>query len=203
MNIELTGRKVKVTAELRKHAEEGMARIEKIVGRGATAHIIFASQKHIHSAEVTVNARHHTVVGQADAQDSKAALRTAIEKAEKQAIRWKKTQMEKKRKGSTIKALPDGMLPETTRQKENPQAGNPRAGNSRSAKGGSMVSGKTSGLHIVHAPEAMALRPMTIEEAVKEAEAGNREVLVFRDLIGDVKVLHCSGDGMVRLIEVL
>lgn len=43
---------------------------------------------------------------------------------------------------------------------------------------------------------------MTIEQAVKVAESRDHEVFVFRDLAGDVKVLHCAGDGIVRLIEV-
>jgi putative sigma-54 modulation protein len=72
------------------------------------------------------------------------------------------------------------------------------------SNGAAVVPGKRkpTGVHIVPAPEAMALRPMTIEEAVKEAEAGDRQVFIFRDLAGDVKVLHCAGDGLVRLTEV-
>lgn len=195
MDSELTGRNVKVTKSLRAMADESLDRIEKIVGRGATARIIFRSQKHLSIAEVTVNARHHKVVGVAEGPDHTVALRTALEKAEKQAIRWRKSKVEKKRQAKPISAvLPEAgraIVPEgvATLARKNGNAASP-------------AKRKASGVHIVPAPEAMALRPMTIEQAVKEAEAGNRQVFVFRDLAGDLKVLHCAGDGLVRLTEV-
>jgi len=193
MDSELTGRKVKVNKQLRELADEGLTRIEKIVGRGANAHVIFSSQKHAEIAEVTVNARHLTVVGFAEAPELAMALKMALEKAEKQALRRKKSLLEKKRKGKSINAV----LPALGAEEEIPQT------NRRRAKRTSPTNGKVSGgLHVVSAPESMASRSMTIEEAVKEAESGNRDVFVFRDLAGDVKVLHCAGDGIVRLIEV-
>jgi putative sigma-54 modulation protein len=195
MDSELTGRNVKVTKDLRAMADESLDRIEKIVGRGSTARIIFRSQKHQSIAEVTVIARQHTVVGVAEAPDLTIALRTALEKTEKQAIRWRKSKVEKKRQAKPISAV----LPEVPTEVIAPkQVASGRSNEAAELPG----KRKPSGVHIVPAPEAMALRPMTIEEAVKEAEAGDRQVFVFRDLAGDVKVLHCAGDGLVRLTEV-
>lgn len=198
MDFELTGRNVKVTKDLRAMADESLNRIEKIVGTGASARIIFRSQKLLSIAEVTVIARQHTVVGVAEAPDLTIALRTALEKTEKQAIRWRKSKVEKKRQATPISAI----LPAVPAEKTAPEVEAAQAAAGR--KGQAFTSGKrkSSGVHIVPAPEAMALRPMTIEEAVKEAESGDRQVFVFRDLAGDVKVLHCAGDGLVRLTEV-
>jgi putative sigma-54 modulation protein len=196
MDSELTGRNVKVTKDLRAMADESLDRIEKLVGRGASARIIFRSQKHVSIAEVTVIARQHTVVGVAEAPDLTIALRTALEKTEKQAIRWRKSKVEKKRQAKPISAVLPEVPLEPTAPKEVVEVAR-RNGNATSP--GKI---KPSGVHIVPAPEALALRPMTIEEAVKEAEAGDRAVFVFRDLAGDLKVLHCAGDGLVRLTEV-
>ena len=196
MDSELTGRNVKVTKDLRAMADESLDRIEKIVGRGASARIIFRSQKHLSIAEVTVIARQHTVVGVAEAPDLTIALRTALEKTEKQAIRWRKSKIEKKRQARPISAVLPGLPAEPITPKELAEVAR------RNGNAASLGKRKPSGVHIVPAPEAMALRPMTIEEAVKEAEAGDRQVFVFRDLAGDVKVLHCAGDGLVRLTEV-
>lgn len=196
MDSELTGRNVKVTKDLRATADESLNRIEKIVGRGASARIIFRSEKHLSIAEVTVIARQHTVVGVAEAPDLTIALRTALEKTEKQAIRWRKSKVEKKRQAKPISAVLSEVPVEQTTSRE------VAAGVARNGKASLQGKRKPSGVHIVPAPEAMALRPMTIEEAVKEAEAGDRQVFVFRDLAGDVKVLHCAGDGLVRLTEV-
>lgn len=190
MDSELTGRKVKVSRNLRKLADEGLARIEKIVGRGANAHVILSSQKHAQIAEVTVNARRHTVVGVAEAPELTVALKIALEKAEKRALRRKKSLLEKKRQGKSINSV----LPALGAGEEMSQ----RAPEKKSA----LANGKAAGLHVVSTPQSMASRSMTLEEAVKEAESGNRDVFVFRDLAGDVKVLHCAGDGIVRLIEV-
>ncbi len=196
MDSELTGRNVKVTKSLRAMADESLDRIEKIVGRGSSARIIFRSQKHLSIAEVTVIARQHTVVGVAEAPDLTIALRTALEKTEKQAIRWRKSKIEKKRQARPISAVLPGLPAEPITPKELAEVAR------RNGNAASLGKRKPSGVHIVPAPEAMALRPMTIEEAVKEAEAGDRQVFVFRDLAGDVKVLHCAGDGLVRLTEV-
>jgi len=47
----------------------------------------------------------------------------------------------------------------------------------------------------------VALRPLTLEEAIKEAEFRDRDVFVFRDNQGRVKVLHRTKDGRMELIE--
>lgn len=192
MESELTGRKVKITRQLREMADEGLARIEKIVGRGASAHVIFSAQRHVQMAEVTVTARQHTVVGLAEAPDLTIALRTALDKVEKQALRRKKRIVEKKRQAKPLSES----LPVLVVEERRPPVADRRTKKSV-AKNGTLA-----GLHIVPAPEALALRAMTLEEAVKEVESRDREVFVFRDLAGNVKVLHCTGDGFVRLIEV-
>ena len=55
--------------------------------------------------------------------------------------------------------------------------------------------------HVVKSADSVALRPMTLEEAVKEAEFRDRDVFVFRDPEGRVKVLHRKKDGKMELIE--
>ncbi len=55
--------------------------------------------------------------------------------------------------------------------------------------------------HVTRSTDSVALRPMTIEEAVKEAEFRDRDVFVFRDNTGSVKVLHRKRDGKMGLIE--
>ena len=61
---------------------------------------------------------------------------------------------------------------------------------------------RTTEAHLVHSNDSLALRPMTIEEAVKECEFRDRDVFVFRDGKGKVKVLHRRKDGKIELIEV-
>jgi putative sigma-54 modulation protein len=61
---------------------------------------------------------------------------------------------------------------------------------------------RTTEAHLVRATDSVAMRPMTIEEAVKECEFRDRDVFVFRDPKGNAKVLHRRKDGKIELIEV-
>ncbi len=46
------------------------------------------------------------------------------------------------------------------------------------------------------------MRPMTIEEAVKDAEFRDRDLLIFRNSGGDMFVLHRRRDGQMELVEI-
>ena len=61
---------------------------------------------------------------------------------------------------------------------------------------------RTTEVHLVHSEDAVALRPMTLEEAIKEAHFRDRDIFVFRDPKNQVKVLHRRKDGKLELIEV-
>ena len=60
---------------------------------------------------------------------------------------------------------------------------------------------KFTEMHVVKSQDSVSLKPLTLEEAVKEAEFRDREVFVFRDPQGRVKVLHRKKDGKMELIE--
>jgi putative sigma-54 modulation protein len=57
-------------------------------------------------------------------------------------------------------------------------------------------------VHLVRSADSVAIRPMTLEEAIKEAHFKDRDVFVFRDPKGKVMVLHKARDGKMQLIEV-
>ncbi len=59
----------------------------------------------------------------------------------------------------------------------------------------------TTEVHLVRSDEAVAMRPMTLEEAIKEAHFRDRDVFVFRDPKGKVLILHRTRDGRMELIE--
>jgi len=56
--------------------------------------------------------------------------------------------------------------------------------------------------HIVESGEAIAMKHMTIEEAVKDAEFRDRDLLIFRTSNGDLFVLHRRRDGQMELVEI-
>jgi putative sigma-54 modulation protein len=55
---------------------------------------------------------------------------------------------------------------------------------------------------IVPSGEAIAVRAMSIEEAVKDAESRGLDLLIFHDPAGDQFVLHRSREGQLELIRI-
>ena len=60
---------------------------------------------------------------------------------------------------------------------------------------------KSTEVHLVRSEDAVAMRPMTLEEAIKEVHFRDRDVFVFRDPKGKLMVLHRTRDGKMELIE--
>jgi putative sigma-54 modulation protein len=220
MQIEYTGRQFTITKPLHAIGDEGVERIGKILGRITTAHVVLSAEKYRQSAEITINTRLQSIVGLSESTSMETALREAITKAETQAIRYKDKQRAKKRKPKEEKAHEDSELARTHRtgrtislaaaaaKPETKAQANAANGNGRS-KPPSPVTvhsfpAKTpiAEPHIVRSIDSIAMRPMSLEEAVKEAEFRDREVFVFRDHQGGLKVLHRKRDGKMELIEV-
>jgi putative sigma-54 modulation protein len=190
MQAEFTGRQQQVTKVLRTLAEEGLTRIEKVLGRTATAHVIFSTEKYRHTVEVNIKTRLHMIVGVAESPDMAMALRDAMEKAEKQAIRLKKRKIQVHRQS---KEKTDAKVQSASTKREASRA-LPAA---PASEDGSVME-----LHVVPSKESVAIHFMSIHEAVKEAAYRDRDVFVFRDHTGEIKVLHRTREGVVQLIEV-
>lgn len=211
MQIEYTGRQVTVTNALRKQAEAGIERIAKILGRVTSAHVILSATKYRQTAEVNIKTRLSKIVGVAECPNMETSLRDALERAETQAIRARKKLQAKKRqpKEEKLTAEPQLLRPRRPAKQgtaEDAAASAARNGNSRKQIIPVTVHSFPTTTpvhepHITRSTDSVALRPMTIEEAVKEAEFRDREVFVFRDNSGSVKVLHRKRDGKMELIE--
>jgi putative sigma-54 modulation protein len=215
MQIEYTGRQVTITRALRAQAEAGIERIVKILGRVTSAHIILSATKYRQTAEVTIKTRLSKIVGIAESPNMESSLRDALEKTETQAIRSRKKLQAKKRQPKEEKLTAETQLLRPRRPAKPPLAEAATAPRSK-AKGNGNGRGKeiipitvhsfpiTAPVHEPHvtrSTDSVALRPMTLEEAVKEAEFRDRDVFVFRDSEGGVKVLHRKRDGKMELIE--
>ena len=215
MEIEYTGRQVAVTDEMRAIAGPILDRVEKMLGHGASAHVIVSTEKNRQIAEVQVKSGVHDLVGLSESTSSMStALHEALHRAEAQAIRFKEKRATQKRLPKDEKALVEpalerggklkrtGLLP----TQESPIDGllglapdiAPGAASAFEDTGGEEHSAEP---HITRAIDPIALRPMSLEEAIKELETRNREIFVFRDNTGLIRILHCKRDGVLELIE--
>jgi putative sigma-54 modulation protein len=212
MQIEYTGRQVTITRALRNQAEAGIERIVKILGRVTGAHVILSATKYRQTAEINIKTRLSKIVGIAETPNMEASLKEALEKAETQAIRARKKLQAKKRqpKEEKITAEPQLLRPRRPAKPpvvEEADANARKAGNGRANEvipvtvHSFPIKASMHEPHVTRSTDSVALRPMTIEEAVKEAEFRDRDVFVFRDNKGSVKVLHRKRDGKMELIE--
>ena len=207
MEVELTARQGKISKVLQAQAEEGMDRIARILGKTVRVSIKMSAQRHLQIAELTVHVRLQTIAATGKATTADAALREAFDHAENQARRYRDRRMENKRLPKEEKTT---TAPPVTRAKSRPaQTGEENGSQTTRAKARTSIAvhsfpNKPAVVepHILKSREAISLKPMTIEEAVKEAEFRDRDLLIFRNPAGEMFVLHRRRDGQMELVEI-
>ena len=215
MDVEFTARQGKISKALRKQAEEGMERIGRILGKGAHASVTISAVRHVQTVELTVKGRVQNFAAAGKAVTLDSALRQALEHAEAQARRYRDRKLVSKRLPKEEKMM---TAPPVVRSKaraaepaadeaEANAAGNgsrPRNAKPRASIAVHSFPARATVVepHVVRNAEAFALRPMTIEEAVKDAEFRDRDLLIFRTAAGEMFVLHRRRDGEMELVEI-
>jgi putative sigma-54 modulation protein len=208
MEVEFTARQVKISKALRAQAEEGMERIARILGKTARASITFGAQRHLQIVELTVQLRLQTIAATGKADTLDAALKVAIEHALNQARRYRDRRLDGKRLPKEEKVL---TAPPVSRPKA--RAAQPSADSAETKPARAKVRASIAvhsfpnrarivEPHILKSAEAISLKPMTIEEAVKETEFRDRDLLIFRNPSGEMFVLHRRRDGEMELVEI-
>ena len=208
MEVEFTARQGKISKALRTQAEEELGRITRILGKAARVSVTFSAQRHVQIVELTVQARLHTIAATGRADTIEVALRQAVDHAENQARRFRDRRLEGKRLPKGEKML---TAPPVARPKARPAQPEADAADAKPVRGKARASIAVHSFparatlvepHIVKSGEAIAMRPMTIEEAVKDAEFRDRDLLIFRTSNGDLFVLHRRRDGQMELVEI-
>ena len=210
MEVEFTARKVKISKALRAKAEEGLQRIAQVMGKTAHASIIFSEQRLAQIVELTVQARSQKFVATGKAATQLTALREAIEHLEHQALRHRDKQLERKRLPKEEKeavALPAtrGKTRTSAPKKATVAVKAPRASSkTRNAIAVHSAPTRTTVVepHVVKGGDSFSLKPMTIEEAVKDAEFRDLDLLIFHNPAGELFVLHRRRDGEMELVEI-
>jgi len=195
MKVEYTGRQYEITPVIRKQIDKGLAKLEKILGTTFSTNVILAAEKHRHIAEITITVRTHPIVGIAESTEMSTAIIEAMDRIERQALKYKGRWRDKKRQ---------------PKKKWNGEA---TMDEQRAAVGVSLSTAvpvvvhtypgvvRTTEAHVTQSNDSVSHTPLTLEEAIKEAEFRDREVFVFRDANGRVRVLHRRKDGKMELID--
>jgi len=214
MTVEFTARQVKVSKVMKDGATEGIERIAVVLGKLTAAALTFRAERHLQIVEISLQSRHHSIVAKGESATQESALREALAHAEHQAHRFRDRNRTRKRlpkvaptaetRGprKTGRVGLDGASPEAEVAK--PAIARAPGKRTKAAITVHSFPGKPAVVepHILSAAEAVAIRPMTIEEAVKETEFRDRDLLIFRNSAGDLFVLHRRRDGAIELVEI-
>jgi putative sigma-54 modulation protein len=195
MNVEYTGRQYEITPTIRKQVEHGLAKLTRFLGNNFEGHVVLTAEKHRCRAEITINNRNHPLVGLAEAEEMVSAVAEALNRIERQALKYRA-------RWRTMKRQPRHKFLGEVGMEEVKLA----VGADASAAVPVVVHtfpsiARTTEPHVVQSNDSVSLHPMTLEEAIKEAQFRDRDVFVFRDEKGRVKVLHRTKDGKMELIE--
>jgi putative sigma-54 modulation protein len=216
MDIEYTGRQTVISKKLKTQSEAGLTRMAKLVGKTASAHVFLTTEKYRRIAEVTLKTRGQSLVANCEATEMETALHDALCKLEQQIVRHnqKKTKEKRHSKESIRGAEVELEMTAPVKASVKKLAAAASAAKNGAAKNGTgrkavpMVvhsfPSKTPLVepHVVRSIDSAAMRPMSLEEAVKEAAFRDRDVFVFRDKDGQAMVLHRKRDGKMELIQV-
>ncbi len=200
MNVEYTGRHYEVTNSIRKEVETGLAKIRKILGDRFEAKVILAVEKHRHKAEITISPRKGPLIALAQAKDMSMAVNEALDHLEKQAVKYK-ARWESKKRVARKSEEDKKWNGHSTQEDLQTVVGMSEKTAVPVAVHRYPAVATTTEVHLVRSDEAVAMRPMTLEEAIKEAHFKDRDVFVFRDTKGKVMILHRKRDGKMELIE--
>jgi putative sigma-54 modulation protein len=201
MNVEYTGRHYEVTPFIRKEVETGLTKIRRILGDKFETKVILAVEKHRHKAEITISPRNGPLVGLAQAGDMQAAVNQALDHLETQAVKYKTRWEARKRSARKTKEVKKWNGDASQQEDLQTSVGLTQKTSVPVVVHRFPAVAKTTEVHLVRSDEAVAMRPMTLEEAIKEAHFRDRDVFVFRDPKGKVMILHRTRDGKMELIE--
>ena len=175
MRIDFTGRQIEITPDLRQYTEERLRKLTRILRDGYDVHVILTAEKHRRIAEITLKFRDHILVGMQETADARTSLNGALDKLERQAVRWLERRRTRKRRPKPTSVILVNIL------------GVERADHKERR---------------VLETERIPIKPMTIDEAIEALDMAHAGVVVFRNPETErVNVLYQRPDGNLGLIE--
>jgi putative sigma-54 modulation protein len=180
MRLELTGRHVDVTPDLRKLVEKRLAKVDRLLKGGiVSAQAVLTREKYRHRSEITVHTRgDHFLHGLGDSNGWESSIGSAVEKIEQQLAKVKGKWQERKRRVTSPRVLVAEAELAAPVPPEPPKK--PR----------------------IRRVPRYPVKPMTVDEAAMAVDGGSDAFLVFRNAVTEtINVLYRRKDGNLGLIE--
>lgn len=175
MDIDFTGRHMDVTPDLRLYTHEHLRKLHRLLPTHPKLHVILTRAKHRRVAEVTVKLHDQTLVGIMETADTRSALKGALDKLERQVVRWSKRRRTQKRRPKPTSTILLNII-----------------------GSGRMDHGQ---LQILES-ERLPVKPLTLEEAIESVDGIPSGVVVFRNAETErINLVYLRPDGKLGLIE--
>ena len=158
MQMQITGRHVEVTDDVRSYVEKRVKKIESIFNRIIDLQLVIELEKNRYFAEIVLATAKATFHAQGETHDIFSSLDAVMDKIERQIRRHKertKDWRHRKSRDRAVMQLNDAATPED------------------------FSSSPSVPSQIVSVPERFASKPMTVEEAVMQLRTSDELLLLF------------------------
>ncbi len=175
MEIDFTGRQMDVTSDLQQYTHKHLRKLQRLLPESPKLHVILTREKHRRIAEMTIKLRDQTLVGIMETADARSAIKGALDKLERQAVRCFERRRTKKRRPKPTATILLNIIGGVPVDHDEPR--------------------------IVES-ERLPVKPLTLDEAVETLKAAASGVVVFRNAETErVNVVYRRPDGNLGLIE--
>ena len=187
MRLELTGRHVEITPNLRRLVEGKLAKLERMLNNSVvSAQAVLTREKHRHRAEITLHARGEKFLhGVGNTGSWEGSLADAIEKLGQQAQKVKGKWQGRKRRGprdGAIVDVPEGAVPEAMSEARAPRV--------------------RIRMPRIFRASRQSIKPMSVWDAAREVDGDGDGVVVFRDTeTASISVLYRRRNGELALVQ--
>ncbi len=176
MQVNVTAKHMVLTGAIKEYAEKKVAKISKYFDEIMDVQVHLEVQKNLHIAEVLVDVKGVFLKGYEKSEDMYASIDIAIDKIEKQLVKYKERLKNRKNSdrnhGSTLKL---NVYDTDSMMEQKPK---------------------------VIISKSIPSKPMDIDEAVMQMDLLNKNFFVFRNSqSSEINVVYKRDDGQIGLIE--
>ncbi|MBN2329730.1 MAG: ribosome-associated translation inhibitor RaiA [Candidatus Omnitrophica bacterium] len=180
VQLSIVGRNIEVTEAIKDYVEKRLQKLKKYFPYVVDVHVVLYTQKINQTVEITILANRFTIHGEERSPDLYASIDMVIDKMDAQLKKYKERLIQKhqrqQRKEEALK------LNISVFEREELEESNPEP-------------------EVIHT-QRLAIKPMSVDEAVMQMDLINQDFLVFRNAASDgVNVLYRRKDGQYGLIE--
>lgn len=176
MNIQITARNIDLTNAIRSYAEKKVSKLEKYFDHITEASVLLEVQKNVHIVEVLISAKGVFMKGLEKSEDLYASIDLAVDKIEKQLVKYKEKLKNKKLQDKEY----DTPLKLNVLDSQSIEDSETR----------------------VIITKDIPVKPMDAEEAVMQMDLLNKSFFVFRNSdTNELAVVYQRDDGNIGLIE--